>query len=268
MQNTTHVSVHFSSVAKRGAIALLVGIAACSSDPVPPGDDSGPTSDALTLDAGTDVRVDGGTERDAAASDAGLLDAGTDSSITFPDSGLPDPAWVDLDVVAAGECPEFTACGGDIVGVWDTSGGCFEVDIESAISRCPGARVTERSGRGRGRVIFGADGNAHRVAESQVAASVFVPAACTAFVSCESIEDLMRAQASSATCTSAPGGDCNCDATYDFALDETSPYGTEGNEITAPGKRWEYCVDGETLTYQDTSPSGTREPGTVELTRQ
>ncbi|NOY93064.1 MAG: hypothetical protein GXP55_17915 [Deltaproteobacteria bacterium] len=238
-------------------------------------------SDAAGSDAAADADVsdaattDGSTadaaSPDAATSDASVMDASSDAAVSWPEGcGSPAPAWADLTVGEPGTCPAFSACGGDIVGAWDVSGGCFEFAVESTLSSCPGASVTRRTGRGRGCVAFGADGVARRVAESEVEIDVFVPAVCASFVSCSTIESQIRARGLDANCPADAAGNCECVVRSATRIDDTDTYSTTATEIVGgtSGKRWEYCVTGSQLNYRDTSPSGSREPGVVELTRR
>jgi len=130
--------------------------------------------------------------------------------------------------------------------------------------------VTREVGRGRGCVDFGAGGIAHRVAESQVDIDLFVPALCASLVSCATIESRIRARGLDASCPADATGNCNCTAHYNTSIDDTDGYTTASNEIigTVSGKHWEYCVAGTQLNYRDTSPSGAREPGIIELTKR
>lgn len=257
----------WTSVALFLAGALALG--GCGDDTV--ADDAGGGTDAggatdAGMDAGTDAGTDAGGDTDAGGSDAGMGDA----RIYWPDSGgIPEPVWVDLTVGPAGSCPGFTPCGGDVLGTWDLNGGCFEIDIESAISRCPGAMVTRRVGRGRGRVVYEAT-TAHRVAESIVEADTFFPATCARFFSCTMLQDAMAMLWTEASCTSDPSGACNCTARQLTFVDDRDLYTIEGNEIvgSASGKRWEYCIAGDRFDYRDVSPSGPLEPGDVELVRR
>jgi hypothetical protein len=252
-------------------LAVLVSCAmlACGDDGPPGGVDGG----GAPGDGGSAAMDGGGGEGDAGSppTDAGgaAADAGEPA---WPDDGsmLPAPAWAALTVGPLDSCPALTACGGDVVDAWDVSGGCFEVDIESTIASCPGAMVTRREGRGRGRVVFGADGFAHRVAQAEVEVDVFIPAICAAVVSCPMIEAAMRPYVSEASCTANAMGACECTATNRTAIDDRDAYRVEGNEIVSvsSGKRWAYCIDGDRLSYRDTSAAEPREPGIVELTRR
>jgi hypothetical protein len=196
------------------------------------------------------------------------LDAGRDAHVDWPDDAGMAPDWVDLTVGPVMSCPPFMACGGDVVGTWDVAGGCVEVDIEMGIMRCPGAMVTSRTGRARGRVIFGSDGIARRVADSEVEIAIFIPALCAMFVSCETIESMLAMSVTEASCTTEATGDCNCTGRQITHIDNTDAYTIEGNEIVGTTRRWEYCIAGDSLSYRDSTPGmGMREPGVIELAR-
>ncbi|MEM9074128.1 MAG: hypothetical protein AAGE52_36890, partial [Myxococcota bacterium] len=201
------------------------------------GDDDGGAAVDAGADSGTsrDAAADGGVmdggASDAARDDGGVVDAAVDAVLdaspvfdaAFPDVSFPDgggePPWVDLEVGPAGSCDAFSACGGDVVGTWDVGGGCFEVDLEAAIGECPGAEVTRREGRGQGRVTFGADGFVRRVARSEVEADVFVPALCTAFVSCTMIETAIQ-RVAEGFCVEEASGACNCSVRQVTVIDD------------------------------------------------
>jgi hypothetical protein len=196
-----------------------------------------------------------------------------DGSNPFADAGaLGEPAWVPITVLTTGTCPAVAACGGDVVGTWDVSGACIEVPIESALAACPGAMVTRREGRARGRVVFGsAPMIARRVAQSEATVELFVPDICATPVGgCATLQALVQRGAPGATCTPTPTGACNCRATASYTIDDGDGYSIMGNEIVSAtlNKRWEYCIAESTLRYRDTSTSGTREPGTISLRRR
>ncbi len=208
----------------------------------------------------------------ADGSDSGSLLPPVDAGDPFGDAGaLGDPEWVDV-VVHTDDtmCDALTPCGGDEVGTWDVSGGCFELPIESALDRCPGATVSA-AGRARGRVTF--DGSfAHRVAQSEVDVRVYVPGICALAVGgCSVIESAIRTMgAPDSACVMGVSGDCECEARQVTNIDDADAYTIEGNQIvsTSSGKRWDYCVSDGMLRYHDASSSGAREPGIIELTRR
>jgi hypothetical protein len=238
-------------------------------------------------DAGTDawleppdafVALDAASGPDVGATptdDAGTILPTYDAGDPFADdSGLGDPAWVMVDVLTDGSaCAPLVACGGDVVGTWDVTGGCFELPIEESLSMCPGAAVTRRDGRARGRVTFDVGGLAHRVAQSEVEIEITVPSFCAAAVGgCAAIASAIRSSAPDSTCVTEASGDCRCAARQVTGIDDTDGYRLEGDQIVAvtAGRRWDYCIDGTTLTYRDVTPgaASTREPGIIELGRR
>ncbi len=232
-------------------------------------DDAAAGEDAAsTSDAGTPVDAGAGP-RDAAARDVGTVLPPADGGNPFGDAGaLGDPAWVPMTVLTDGtHCPPLEACGGDVTGTWDVSGGCFEVDL-SAIDRCPTA-VASATGQARGRVTF--DGAiARRVAQSEVNVQVYVPALCARFVpgGCPAIQTQIQMATPDAACVTQTDTSCLCQARQLNVIDDTDAYTTSSTQIIGSVKRWDYCIAGDSLRYEDASPSGPREPGIIELTRR
>lgn len=252
---------------------IATAMLACGSSTTPA---DGSSSDAIAdaaMAADSNIPSDAGSAPDR--EDPPAQDAGneSDASNPFADAGaLGEPAWVPITVLTAGSCPAISACGGNIVGTWDVSSACIEVPLEQALSLCPGAMITRREGRARGRVTFGASPMvARRVAQSEATVESFVPAACAQAVGgCMGLQSLLQRGAPTATCAAGAMGGCDCRATAAFTIDDGDAYRTEVNEIVSAtsGKRWEYCVEGESLRYRDTSPSGMREPGSISLRRR
>lgn len=229
-------------------------------DAAPETDAASPPTDAARPDTGP---------RDASAPDVGSVLPPVDGGNPFGDAGaLGDPAWVPLTVLTDGStCPPLVACGGDVTGTWDVSGGCFAVDL-SAIDRCPTASASA-TGQARGRVTF--DGTtARRVAQSEVDVQIFVPALCARFVpgGCAAIETQIQAATPDAACTTQTDMSCLCQARQLNVIDDTDRYTTTATQIVGTAKRWDYCIAGDALRYEDATPSGPREPGIIDLTRR
>jgi len=182
---------------------------------------------------------------------------------------LGEPAWVDVDVRTSGSCPALNACGGDVRGTWDVAGVCLEVPIEGALAQCPGARVTRRGGRARGRVTFG-ERLALRRAEWSAEVQVLIPAVCAAFVGgCPGIQAAVRNVAPDTTCAATAAGDCDCTARQAGGLNDGDAYSAEGAQIVSATlmRRWDYCIQGDALRYRDVSAREPREPGVITLRR-
>ncbi len=257
--------------------ALLCVALACGDDDGPAETDGGPLADSGTggSDFGIDDRdgsapdVDGGLLADGStpSGDGGMDDGGRDP---FADAGeLPVcgmPPTFAIDVVDPGACPAFTACGGDEVGIWDFAGGCIEVNL-SAVSACTGATVTRKEGFGRGCVDF--DGTfGRRVGQATVEIETHVPPGFCTAGGCMVLQTQLRANGvMGATCMNASDGGCDCEASTTTNLEQASAYTIEGNTIVAGSRRWDYCVEGGTMTYTDVT-FGSAEPGIYELTRR
>ncbi|MBX3248530.1 MAG: hypothetical protein KF901_15240 [Myxococcales bacterium] len=221
------------------------------------------------MDAGTGM--DAGSGMDAGTVDAGPILPDYDAGNPFGDAGtLGPPEWADLTIHTDGtECDALDPCGGNEVGTWDVSGGCVEVPVPADLMRCPGATISA-SGRARGRVVF--DGEvAVRRAQAEIEASIFIPSICALFAGgCGAIEDGLRMASEMSRCVTTASSDCLCALRVVNVIDDGDAYTIEGNQIVsaALSKRWNYCVEGGELRYEDVSESGEREPGIIELTRR
>lgn len=260
---------------------LFVALAACSSTSVGGGDASAPSDTSTTPDTtatdviatdviATDVTITDTPASDVAASDGPLLPP-LDSGTLLEDAGaLGEPPWAPLDVRTTTSCPPLVACGGAEAGTWDVSGGCIDVPIPSQLMSCPGARVSRSVGRARGRVTF-ASGFARRAAQWEVEVELAVPTLCASFVGgCSGLQGIVRGAFPDSVCATESNGDCRCAARQSGAIRDADGYTTVNNQIVSAvlGKRWDYCVDGARLRYRDATPTGAREPGTIELTRR
>ena len=256
---------------------------ACGDDDAPVEVDSGVDAGEVEIDAGEievdagEIEVDAGEVEMDAGTDAGASDASTDAGPLLPpsdaggdelfgDASTPD--WVSIDVRTSGSCDALVPCGGDEVGTWDVSGGCVEVPVPEELMSCLGAAITRAEGRARGRVTF-TGGTAVRAAQSQVEVEAFVPALCATFVGgCAGIQTKLRMASPDAVCVTEGAGDCRCAVRRSTVIDESGAYTVDGTAIVETPKRWDYCVAGDTLTYEDVSPTGPREIGIIELTRR
>lgn len=264
---------------------LFVALAACSSTSGGSGDASAPidasTGDSTATDvAATDTPTADVIATDATATDAPVADVAAsdgpllpplDSGTLLDDAGaLGEPPWAPLDVRTTTSCPPLVACGGAEVGTWDVSGGCIDVPVPSQLMSCPGARVSRSVGRARGRVTF-ASGFARRAAQWEVEVELVVPMLCASFVGgCSGLQGILRGAIPDSACATEGNGDCRCAARQSGAIRDADGYTTMNNQIVSAvlGKRWDYCVDGARLRYRDATPTGAREPGTIELTRR
>lgn len=241
--------------------------------PVAPLDVPAAPLDVPVAVADVPAPIDAGGPVDAPtqAVDSGVVTPVDAGPLPLDGGTLGAPVWVPLDVRAGDRsCPPLAPCGGNESGTWDVGGGCIDVVSPMQLMSCPGARVDRATGRARGRVVY-AGGLARRASQWEIEMSVFIPQLCAAIVGgCTTFESLARAAYPGTTCTTEVGGNCRCNVRQTGAIDDGDRYTVSGTQFisSSSGKRWNYCVAGNQLRYQDVSPSGPREVGIIELTRR
>ena len=103
-----------------------------------------------------------------------------------------------------------------------------------------------------------------------MALAINLPAVCTAGVDCSFVQMGLAAvpMLISPTCAAGTPDGCDCSATVNVDYSQTDTYTAAGNTITtSDGRTYDYCVDGDTLTYTETTDSVDADPGIAELTR-
>ncbi len=196
-------------------------------------------------------------------------DAGTggDSQAAHPDAGLPQP--VPADVVVQTTCPASTApCGGSVVGVWDYTGGCAEAPLDDVKKACPAATVSDVHAKVTGRVAFDAL-TVSRAFTSTYQATITVPASCaTVAGGCAVVQKAMAPSFDSAACTDDGSGGCSCAVQGSQSNSADTGYTLQGNTVvTDDGNRYDYCVQGSTMSYQHVQGSSP-EAGSFQLTKR
>ncbi len=186
-------------------------------------------------------------------------------------------------------CPAVTACGGDLVGVWN---------IQSMCARIPLTALDADGGAGTGlpaacndalqgaldqdavtptgaTIEFTSDGQYTESGTIAISFPVDYSAECLAALggppasssTCDQIAASFGASqpGASGTCTLASGG-CRCSASMPSAFDATGPYQTEGTTLTFDGTPpgGPYCVQGNTATITADEDGTT---GSLSLTR-
>jgi len=161
-------------------------------------------------------------------------------------------------------CPAFTACGGDLVGTWQYGDTCVTIaEAEGALDEaCATATFVSGGGTVEGYVSF--DGSmVNRTVTTTVDVNFFVPTACTMGFGClivgPAIESMTTLDA--VTCTDATGG-CDCHIVDSDTVTESAAYTVMSNvfQNSTTTRRWEYCVDGGTLTVREIASGGGAPP--------
>lgn len=259
------------------AIAAALALAACDGETTEAdaGSDAGttPTTDAGGRDAGRDA----GPDDEDGGTDAGTVvaDGGADGGSTDPDGGtimVGDCTGAPVSVIA--DCPDFTACGGEIAeDDYCYTGVCIEEDTIIGPARtqsgCATARLEDAGGTIAGQVSFLPGGQVSRETVTHVEATIVFPSACTLIVfGCTAIGAQIEdgIPGSSASCT-VVSGECRCDIAIDSSVDTTEGYVASAGTLTVGAgsteRTYDYCVD-ETdgsLRFVETTEDGTLEPG-------
>jgi hypothetical protein len=193
---------------------------------------------------GGNIEAGGGTETGT--------DAGTDSSTGLVITG----PFIDIQYKS---CAAFTACGGDVKGLWRLTGGCVdEGAFAAAKAQCPG--IVESNVKFQARGVVSADATTiTRKTEVKFTATLAVPVECKNAnplgTTCKAAEAAVQfAGIKTATCTdAAAGGGCDCNVGDSTSDDTTDTYSTAGNTLTSGVRTFDYCVAGSDLTYKETT---------------
>ncbi len=237
-------------LSKSFSLAAVVGLAGsvlwvgCSSD------DSKPN--ANVVDAG------GSANGDSGSSDSGNGQNESDAG-SKKDSG----SFTGVDITY-GKCPDFTKCGGDIVGSWKVSGGCVGDDAFAEALNCPGLQASDVAIKANGTVVATAT-TVERKINVQVSAKVAIPKTCApaGFQNCAAIATGLQLgilpgvpKFDSATCTDA-GSNCDCDIVATVNEETSDDYQASGGVLATTGnsgdRTFDYCVNGNKTTYKETT---------------
>jgi len=158
-----------------------------------------------------------------------------------------------------GTCPSVDACGGALDGTWTYGNVCIDPTENSADllqELCPSASVTYERG-GTSTLTF--TGSSVSRAGAPLGDSVITfPAVCVEGLGCSFLAD------ASTDCTDM-GGDCICRTASSIDWG-TQSYTTAGGRLSlGNGRSFDYCVQGDTLTYRETGDA--QEAGTNTLQR-
>jgi hypothetical protein len=143
-------------------------------------------------------------------------------------------------------CASFAACGGVLDGTWTYSNVCIDPSENSAdllLDACPGSSVMYERG-GAAALTFNGS-SVSRSGEPVGDSVITFPVDCFAGLGC--------------SFAAAPGADCtemtgNCVCRTPSSVDwGTQSYSVSGGTLTlGNGRSFDYCVQGNTLTYRET----------------
>ncbi len=223
---------------------LWILAAGCSGGSIALKDVDGTSTPDIDTDIDTDIDIDTDVTTDT--------DAPTDTDV---------PVETDEPPAQSSDCLQpFTACGGDLTGVWDLASYC--VDGMSSAGTvvypdygCPGATLTTTVLL-TGGFDFAQDGTYSLRTGSVGSFEYDIPGACLGGYSCAQIV----AEVGADTCTPDGAGGCGCvgdipDATSDES--QTGTWVTVGSaliltdDVYGAADDVDYCVDGAVLRLND-----------------
>ncbi len=209
---------------------------------------TGPDNGGNGADAGPQ-KADGGPG-------GGGSDAGPAGDVTVSQTAA---------TISFGSCQAAAACGGNVQGTWDYSGGCIDDPFAAVKQQCPSATSSNVQGSVAGTVNFVGD-SLFRKAKATFSGTITLPAACTMGAPCATIQSAMSSAFDSVTCTGTTSCDCVVKSHTD--VDDGSTFTVSGNTLTTSGgNRYDFCVKGGQMTERQTDSSAT-EPGNFSLTKR
>jgi hypothetical protein len=210
----------------------------------------------------------GGGSTSGSKGDGGASGEGGSSSSSSSDDGggSAQPVSTNPAAISFGSsCPGFNACGGDISGTWDYSGGCIADPFAAAKKQCPSATESNVSGNVVGTVnVFG--NTIQRNAKATFTGTLTIPAECTMGASCAIVQQTLKAGYDSVVCSGSASCDCVVSGHVDTG--SVSTFTMNGNTVTTDdGSTYDVCVAGNMLTEHETDANAA-EPGVFQLTKR
>lgn len=188
-----------------------------------------------------------------------------------PVDGLPPALPSDAPNVAFqdGNCPDFVPCGGTLSGTWVYSDACIDdadLGLELSDNGCDDVAASVDA-TVSGALNFSGNSVQH-LGEGTGSGQLRIPNLCTlAIASCPGLRALID---NDADACDQSGVDCLCDFETAEVEWDRDAFQAQGSTFTLNGGRtFDYCVDGDTLTYRETSEGVSPQDAALHvLTRQ
>jgi hypothetical protein len=179
--------------------------------------------------------------------------------------GGPTPVSTNAASVSFGVCPTVAACGGDIHGVWDYTGGCIADPFAAFKKQCPSATESNVTGSIVGTVnVYGS--TIERNGKASFSGTLTIPAECTMGASCAIVQQTLKGAADSIVCSGSTS--CDCVITGHVDTGSVTSFTQSGNTVTTDdGSTYDVCVAGGKMTEEETDANAA-EPGVFELTKR
>ena len=162
----------------------------------------------------------------------------------------------------SGQCGAFTPCGGAIVGTWSITGYCS--NLTNSSSYCTGMSVSTQV-QMSGTFNFTSTGTYSIASMATGTMNMTVPQSCLNGLTCAQVGSSMSqgSGGASGSCMSTTNGNCSCsESIVNSPGSEQGTYSTSGSSLTmiktggsTSEDSTQYCVQGDTLMIQATSPT-------------
>jgi hypothetical protein len=216
------------------------------------------------------------------ATDSGAKDSATESGTGGGDGGGGTDVGKDSGT-DGGSCPGAGTCGGNIVGTWNITSSCLDVDVSGTIpADCPTATAQPVNFKLTGTITYRADLTYSRKSTYTGGVAITYPATClnTPDAGTQTCAQLTTALQADMTYTDvacvAAGTGCTCTGTLAAQTTQnltgmytTSPGGllTEMEGQAGALNRNDYCIMGDTLTTSPRAMGAPSASGTITATR-
>lgn len=151
----------------------------------------------------------------------------------------------------AGSCSA-QACGGDLLGKWKLTGGCYTVLEQPELDFCPSATATLDLDKATGTVVFDTD-TYSRNFELTARLTLSLPEKCKhqpdTELECADLSGELDG-GNPLTCKDGGGGGCSCTALFPSEYKESGIYTNKGNQVQLVSGLTDYCVSGKNLVMR------------------
>jgi len=158
---------------------------------------------------------------------------------------------------AAGSC-NAEACGGDLLGKWKVTSGCYTMIEQPELDFCPSASAAMHVDKASGTVVFDMD-TYSRDFELTERLELSLPAKCKDQPQGKLACADLSADLSDGTpliCEDASGGGCSCEAIFPTKYMESGIYTKKGKQVELRNVLTDYCVNGKNLVMRPTLSMG------------
>lgn len=145
-----------------------------------------------------------------------------------------------------------SACGGDLLGKWKLTSGCYTVLEQPELDFCASASAELHLDKASGTVVFDTD-TYSRDFEVTARMTLSLPEKCkhqpdTTYACGDLSADLEGGNP--LTCKDASDGGCTCTASFPSKYMESGIYTKKGNQVQLVSGLTDYCVSGKTLVMR------------------